>query len=298
MTSTPASLADLYIPEGVGRTALFIAWQRHAESIRPDALFRDPLADWVTGTLAEHPVMAHCTQMVREVLGEKPRYPDYFTVRTRFFDDRIMAALHDGVHQIVTLAGGLDGRPFRLACPPDARWFEIDLPDMCRFKQSITHLAGLRAACRWQPVAADLTGDWPATLAAAGFDPALPTVWLIEGLFMYLTDAQGDALLTTVRRAAAPGSLLLIEHLQASMLGEPGRWARERVESQGARWLSARDDLERWLAGHGWVAEVHAGDDPAIGLGRSVGPVPAAWLAAATPVRVDVSSGPAARSVR
>lgn len=282
-TVTPRSLAELNVPDGVGQTALFVAWQRQVESNRPDALFRDPLAAWLTGTLADHPDMRHCTQMVREVLGEKPTYPDYFTIRTRFFDDRIEAALRGGVRQIVTLAGGLDGRPFRLTCPPDANWFEIDLPDMAVFKQSITHLADLQPRCGWQVVAADLTSEWLTALTAAGFDPAQPTVWLIEGLLMYLSDEDGDALVSAVRQAAAPGSLLLLEHLQAAMLGEFGRYARERVESQGARWLSARDDLPQWLARHGWVAAVHAHDDPAIGLGRTVGPLPACWLAIATP---------------
>ncbi|WP_405168186.1 SAM-dependent methyltransferase [Nocardia sp. NBC_01499] len=275
---------------------MFVAWQRHAESIRSDALFRDPLADWLTGTLADHPDMRHCTQMVWQVLGETPSFPAYFTIRTRYFDDRIEAALRDGVRQIVTLAGGLDGRPFRLTCPPDAEWFEIDLPDMCRFKQSVAHLADLRPRCHWHPVAADLTGEWLTALTDAGFDPTRPSVWLIEGLLMYLSDADGDALLATARRAAAPGSQLLLEHLQTTMLGEAGRSSRNRVESQGARWLSARDDVPHWLAGHGWVGLVHAVDDPAIGLGREVGPQPAGWLAAAIPDRA-VSAVPPARSV-
>ncbi|WP_069163399.1 class I SAM-dependent methyltransferase [Nocardia altamirensis] len=283
MSTTPQSLADLDVPVGVGQTALFIAWQRQRESVRPDALFHDPLATWLTGTLADHPDMRACTQLVREVSSDEPTYSDYFSVRTRYFDDRIEAALRGGVRQIVTLAGGLDGRPFRLNCPPDADWYEIDLPTMRRFKQSVAQLSGLRPRCRWQPVAADLTGAWQQTLAEAGFDPTRPTVWLIEGLLMYLSDADGAALLAGVRQVTAPGSLLLLEQLQASMLGEFGRYARERVESQGAQWLSARDDVPQWLARHGWVGDVHAGDDPAIGLGRAVGPLPACWLATATP---------------
>ncbi|MFI1918350.1 class I SAM-dependent methyltransferase [Nocardia sp. NPDC020380] len=282
-TAHPRSVAELRIPDGVGQTALFVAWQRHAESARADALFRDPLADWVTGTLADHRDMRHCTGMVREMLGEVPDYPEYFAIRTRYFDDRIEAALRGGLRQIVTLAGGLDGRPFRLSCPSGADWFEVDLPDMVHFKRSIAPLAGLRPRCHWYPVAADLTGPWLTELSAAGFDPARPTVWLVEGLLMYLSDADCDALLASIRQAAAPGSRLLLEHLQAPMLGEFGRAARARVESQGAHWLSARDDIPEWLARHGWTGDVHAGDDPAIGHGRAVGPQPACWLVSATP---------------
>ncbi|KAL3896541.1 MAG: hypothetical protein SGPRY_013247, partial [Prymnesium sp.] len=30
-------------------------------------------------------------------------------------------------------------------------------------------------------------GRWAADLVAAGFDPTVPTVWLLEGLLMYLS---------------------------------------------------------------------------------------------------------------
>lgn len=65
------------------------------------------------------------------------------------------------------------------------------------------HLSGtfypLRAAS-WEGVAADLEGPtWAADLVAAGFDPQQPTVWVAEGLLMYLEPPSVAALL---RKAA------------------------------------------------------------------------------------------------
>jgi 3-hydroxy-9,10-secoandrosta-1,3,5(10)-triene-9,17-dione monooxygenase len=276
-------MAEVKAPAaGVGQTAIFVAWVRQMESRRPDALFRDPLAEAMLTTLARDPVLADVAGVIEQTHRSARGFPEYFAVRTRFFDDEVRAALGAGIRQVVTLAAGLDGRTVRLDCPPGTRWYELDLPEMTALKESLIERSGLPLACERRGVAADLTGDWGAALRAAGFDPGQPTAWLIEGLLMYLDPAAGEALLAAVTRQSAPGSRVLLEHLTAAMLGPAGKPARDRVESQGAAWLAARDDLVPWLAGHGWQAAVFAGDDPRISHGRPVAPLPACWLASAS----------------
>ncbi|NUP36913.1 MAG: SAM-dependent methyltransferase [Streptomyces sp.] len=266
---------------GVGQTALFIAWMRQLESDGPDPLFRDPLAGAMLSALAEDPVLADVAEVIKQTHTSAAGFPTYFAVRTRFFDDEILAGLATGIRQVVTLAAGVDGRTVRLDLPAGTRWFEVELPEMTEFKDALIARCGLPLACERRGVAADLRGDWQQALRAAGFDPAQPTVWLVEGLLMYLTDAANESLLAGLTELSAPGSRLMLEHLQAAMLQEEGRPVRERVEEQGAQWLSARDDLAEWLGGHGWRARVHAGDDPRIGHGRTVAPLPACWLTTA-----------------
>jgi methyltransferase (TIGR00027 family) len=266
---------------GVGQTAMFIAWARHMECRRPGALFHDPFAAFTLTAMAGDPALADVASVVEQSQASTRGFHEYFAVRTRFFDDEVRAAQRAGIRQVVTLAGGLDGRTMRLGCPPGTRWYEVDLPDMTVLKGALIASSNLPLQCQRRGVAADLTGDWPATLLRAGFDPEEPTAWLIEGLLMYLTPAAGDDLLAAVTTYSAPGSRVLLEHLKAMMLTEAGKPARDRVESQGASWLSARDDLEPWLASYGWRASVFAGDDPRISYGRTVAPLPACWLASA-----------------
>jgi methyltransferase (TIGR00027 family) len=274
------AMAQIKAPAaGVGQTAMFIAAVRHMESRRPDALFQDPFAAAALTAMAGTPAMADVASVVEQSHVSTRGFPEYFAVRTRFFDDEVQAALQEGIHQVVTLAAGLDGRTMRLSCPPGTRWYEVDLPEMIILKEALIAGSGLPLQCQRQGVAADLTGDWLAALRRAGFDPAQPTAWLVEGLLMYLTQAAGDDLLAAVTAYSAPGSRILLEHLQALMLTEAGRPARERVESQGAFWHSTRDDLGPWLASYGWRANVFAGDDPRISYGRTVAPLPACWLA-------------------
>ncbi|MEH0547964.1 SAM-dependent methyltransferase [Streptomyces sp. B21-105] len=276
-------MVELKTPSvGVGQTALFVAWMRQLESDRPDALFRDPLAAAMLSALAEDPVLADVAEVIKQTHNSARGFPTYFAVRTRFFDDEVLSAVQRGIRQVVTLAAGVDGRTVRLELPAGTRWFEVELPEMTAFKEALIEQSGLPLACERRGVAADLREDWQSALRAAGFDPSQPTVWLVEGLLMYLTDAAGDAILAGLSELSAPGSQLMLEHLKAAMLEEEGRPVRERVEEQGASWLSARDDLKTWMGGHGWQAEVYAGDDPRIGHGRTVAPLPACWLATGT----------------
>ncbi|WP_229905353.1 SAM-dependent methyltransferase [Lentzea cavernae] len=265
--------------DGLSHTALYTAWVRHREAEHPSPLFTDPLATYLVAAAGDHPALqAFIAQMQDTSSG----FPSYHVVRTRYFDDRIRYALDNGVRQVVTLAAGVDGRPARLPCPPATRWFELDLPAMTEFKTALVEQSGLTPACERIGVAADLTADWATPLRAAGFSPDEPTAWLIEGVLMYLTPQECDELLRASTELSAPGSHLLLEHLQVSMLGDQGTRVRGGLGKHGVTFRSARDDLADWLGAAGWRASVHAGVDPAIGHGRTVAPVPAAWLAAAT----------------
>ncbi|ONI78077.1 hypothetical protein ALI144C_32385 [Actinosynnema sp. ALI-1.44] len=260
------------VPTGVGRTAIMVSWIRSAEAERPDALFRDQFADEVLSELGEAPETAELVAALRDggPLADQLRSPrfSFIAVRTRYIDDRLTTAMHRGIRQVVSLAAGLDGRTTRLHCPPGTRWYEVDLPVMTAFKQHLLDRSALPPTCARQGVAADLTGDWAQRLRDTDFDPSVPTAFLIEGLLMYLSPQAGDKLLAEVSEVSAPGSELLLEHLSDRSLTSTDTPLRDVVESQGARWLSAQDDLTGWLGRHGWRAEVHANNDPAVSCGR------------------------------
>ena len=60
--------------------------------------------------------------------------------------------------------------------------------------------------CQRIPLAVDLRAEWGTTLSAAGFDPGQPTVWIAEGLLMYLSRTDADLLLDRITALSAPGS--------------------------------------------------------------------------------------------
>jgi methyltransferase (TIGR00027 family) len=156
----------------------------------------------------------------------------------------------------------------------------------CRCTSRSACLRGWRArrctpTCSRHGIGADLAADWYGKLQKAGFDPRQPSVWLVEGLLMYLADEVADRILAELTRASAPHSQLLVEHLDTRMMTERGRTIQDAVEAQNTVLVSAR--RHRRLAGwHGWQATVHAGSDLAIGYCRVVPEIPAGWLACAT----------------
>ncbi|MFI8163563.1 class I SAM-dependent methyltransferase [Streptomyces microflavus] len=199
---------------GVGVTALLVAAARAIETHRPDSLARDVFAEhFVLAAPASAGWPIHPRQVPE---GEADplwgRFARYFGLRTRVLDDFLLQSVHaGGARQVVLLGAGLDSRAFRLDWPPGCVIFEIDREEVLAFKHQV--LDGLSAAPKAArvPVPMDLRADWAGALPGAGFDPAAPSVWLVEGLLFYLPPAAETYLIDTVDRLSTAGSALAFE---------------------------------------------------------------------------------------
>jgi len=127
--------------------------------------------------------------------------------RTRFFDERVLAALSAGIRQVVILGAGYDDRALRFRSP-GVRFFEVDHPATQRDKRR--RLRRIPAP-DGGPVlaAADFRrDDVTAVLRACGHAADQPTVFLCEGLLVYLGRPACVRLLSAARASAAEGSQL------------------------------------------------------------------------------------------
>ena len=107
----------------------------------------------------------------------------------------------------------------------------------------------LTLAEEYAAVSADLTADdWPAALAAAGYDMKLPTVWIAEGLLYYLPEEAVLRLLRAAAAASAPGSSLLASCVNASAMRRAQRGASEAMRS----FCSAVDVPADFFGALGW----------------------------------------------
>ncbi|MES9511876.1 class I SAM-dependent methyltransferase [Streptomyces sp. NPDC000609] len=199
---------------GVGLTALLVAAARAIETHRDDALARDAYAEHF---VLAAPASADWPVRLQQVPDGDAnplwgRFARYFGLRTRVLDDFLLRSVYTGgIRQVVLLGAGLDARAFRLDWPAGCTVFEIDREGVLAFKHKV--LDGLSAAPKAArvPVPADLRDDWVGALAAAGFDRAVPSVWLAEGLLFYLPAAAETHLIDTVDRLSAGGSALAFE---------------------------------------------------------------------------------------
>ena len=194
---------------GVGTTATAVATAR-ALATRAGTI-DDPWAEpLVTAVGMEH----FLAILGGEQDDDSPvqRMANGMAVRTRYFDEFLLAATGSGIRQVVILATGLDTRGYRLALPADTLVYEIDQQDVLDFKVSTLHGLGARPTAEVRNVAVDLRDDWPAALAANGFHTQSPTAWIAEGLLMYLPPEAQDRLFDHISALSTAGSRLATEY--------------------------------------------------------------------------------------
>lgn len=174
---------------GVSFTAKIMAAVRAIETQRPDALFTDPFAAQLAGQEA----IEACIPRLEEY--EKQGRP-FTSVRTRFFDD-FLNNCSQHIRQIVLLGSGMDTRAFRMNWQPGTHVYEIDQPDVMRYKESV--LTGIIPNCTRHSISAELKESlWSKLLIEQGYHPSEPSIWLLEGFLYYLNQIEVENLLITI----------------------------------------------------------------------------------------------------
>ena len=198
---------------------------------------------------------------------------DHIALRTALIDGAVEQAMIDHrapsgdgrqarrpVEQLVLLGAGFDARAHRLASLAAVTVFEVDHPATQKAKRrKAKPLPVLARELRYVPCDFARTRIEDALLAA-GFDPKKRSLWLWEGVVMYLPASSVIDTLQTIARLATPESLLVATYLTPervaggallgrwsssflSLLSEPIRFTREPEELAE---LFAQADFEVW----------------------------------------------------
>ncbi len=190
-----------------------------------------------------------------------------FGHRKIFMQAQVESAIQDGARQVLVLGAGFDTLCLRLA--PQHRevsFFELDHPATSAAKAKGIAVVGQPA--NMIQIAADLAERSLSKVLAeeVRWDAGQRSVWVAEGLFLYLTDEQVRGLLKEAASGTAPGSRIAFTHkipdkrklLQAvlRLIAEPFRSA---VRSE---------DLSAYIEGTGWAMRSDVDDDPAHGIER------------------------------
>jgi methyltransferase (TIGR00027 family) len=251
--------------EAVSRTSQAVALVR-AEMERPATPAGDPAAQWrlCAGMRPIHQ-RARLDIMARII------------ARTRFFDQQVLAAIEAGVPQVVICGAGYDDRALRFRSP-GAGFFELDHPATQADKAR--RLAELGASDDVVLAPADFrSDDVAAVLAAAGHDMARPTLFLCEGLLVYLEATVIGRLLAGLRSRAAGGSALAAsmsthpEGMDSAQVAAALNAGRGNGETEP--WVTIRPPAEhlRALERAGWSPERYfdpATLEPTAPSGRSL----------------------------
>lgn len=145
---------------------------------------------------------------------------EYVIARTKLIDKEFMQALSDGFEQILIFGAGFDSRGIRFKdSARGARIFELDTPITQTSK--INRYKEMRIAIPENLVfiPIDFEKDsLPQRLMESGFNKSKKSLFLLEGLTMYLQPEAVDGTFKIIREFAGTGSKIVFDHIYASVL--------------------------------------------------------------------------------
>lgn len=263
--------APLHSSDPVSYTARIVAAKRAIEQLHSSPLFQDPYAaalagDEVDALLSRWREVAQAQAVpLEQVITKRTRY---IAVRTKFMDDLLNSMLAE-YKQVVILGAGLDTRAYRLAWAPGTTVYEVDCLEVLQYKAQV--LQDVPPTCIYRPVFGDLAAPdakWAIAILDAGYQTTVPTLWLVEGVVMYLQEKEVHLLLQTLSRLSVAGSVLGMDGVKVGSI-LAGQRARKANRGRVVRhWQFGDDDPKQLLERYGWVAEVFEPQDVEAGYGR------------------------------
>lgn len=183
----------------------------------------DPFAAWfVDETGRRMAEMARATDRV---------YEEFNLVRY-LLTTRRLRALAPAFRQALFLGAGFDCRPIHLGVFRSGQItaFEVDTPTKLAHKEKILRGHGTALPPWVRSVPGDLArDDIPRLLERAGYDPAIPTLVLAEGLCFFLPTPLTDKILDPDWLPLASGSRLIFDCWTAARIDILNRRVRERI---------------------------------------------------------------------
>ncbi|MBN2391384.1 MAG: SAM-dependent methyltransferase [Anaerolineae bacterium] len=171
---------------------------------------------------------------------------EYVTARTRVFDQAFVDALERGFSQIVLLGAGMDTRAFRFQEKNRGTTvFDLDIHATQRYKREVLERKKIAPPAELVFAPIDFNKQrLAAVLAQAGYRDGQPTLFLWEGVTMYLEPDAVDGTLAFIRSSAAEGSIVVFDYVRASVL----RYENSLYGEQAIRGTVARAE-EGWIFG-------------------------------------------------
>ena len=212
-------------------TAAGIAVARAVESEKPAAerICDDPYAGQFVPTWMVRLLGFFIKSGYAERRG--PGVNGFLLARERYIDEVLQQFLAEGLQQLVILGAGYDARAYRFDLAGRVRVFEVDHPvtQAEKVKRARRIFGKLPEHLTYIPV--DFNSQTLAEcLLSSGYDPQLFSLFIWQGVTMYLTPAGVEATLDFIVKHAAPGSAVVFDYLYQEALD-----ARQQNEIRNMR---------------------------------------------------------------
>jgi methyltransferase (TIGR00027 family) len=243
------------------RTAQMTCMSRAVSSLEKDACYRgdDHIAVLLLPKLFRLLIQIPFFRwLCRRVIAPKGIY-EYVIARTKFIDAVFKQALANRFSQILLFGAGFDTRALRFqAEAASARIFELDAPLTQSAKINQYRKRGLCVPdnVRFVPIDFDKQ-SLPVKLEEAGLRRQGRTLFVLEGLLMYLRPESVDTTFRLIREFAEKGSEIVFDYVYASVLRHENLYYGEEdiagtVAKAGEQWHFGieKGQIARFLASY------------------------------------------------
>lgn len=200
-------------------TAAGIAIARAVESEKPvdERICYDPYARQFVPAWMVRLMVFFIKSGYAELRG--PGVNGFLVARERYIDEVLQQFVGEGLQQLVILGAGYDSRGYRFDLAGRVKVFEVDHPvtQAEKLKRARRIFAKLPEHIVFVPVDFN-TQTLSNCLVSAGYDPHLVTLFIWQGVTMYLTLAGIDATLDFIVKNSTPGSAVVFDYLYQDVL--------------------------------------------------------------------------------
>ncbi|MFC1951507.1 class I SAM-dependent methyltransferase [Chloroflexota bacterium] len=206
-------------------TAYGAASIRAVENLLPEdeRLFNDPFSEKLLPPIYKffvmimrHPIIWNLLMNMRK--RTTPGVVGGILCRTLYIDDLLIKVIKEGVGAVVNLGAGADSRAFRIPGIEGIPYFELDHPEVIKYKRSIIDkkMGGLPPNLSLVPINfnSQKLGE---ELKKAGYDLSLKTLFMWEGVTQYIDREAIDNTLRYVAQAPA-GSKIVFTYVLESFI--------------------------------------------------------------------------------
>jgi len=155
---------------------------------------------------------------------------EYVIARTTYFDAVFTEALEKGFDQIVIFGAGFDSRALRFSkCNKDTRIFELDAPITQQEKRKAYLSKRLTIPKNLIFIPIDFNKDCLAKkTAGAGFIAGKKSLFMLEGVTMYLSQAAIESTFRFIEDVSATGSMVVFDYIYGGVLRKENKYYGEK----------------------------------------------------------------------
>ena len=191
---------------------------------------------------------------------------EYVLARTKLLDEIFLDGLEQQVHQIVILGAGMDTRALRFADKNrGTKIIELDIEKTQHPKIEILKRKQVTLPNELVFASIDFNQEnLSDVLVNAGYDIHHQSLFLWEGVTMYLNSDAVDSTLSFIRENSHRGSRVAFDYIYASVLRQENKFYGEKqifetVSRAGEGWTFGieQGEIEQYLTEHGFKMMLH-----------------------------------------